>query len=339
MLLIYRKLLTMLLLILLCACSSSPDTDKPTGSEVSASNDFSNDTLRVLCAEDQHHLTCHWIEGFKIDHPGIHTEMLLYKRSLPLKQLPLGKNGLALVLETHAEHIPQGTWRVKFARDGIIGIINIANPYRKEITESGLGIDQVTRVHTGERSSSWINLSGSGQNSPIKVYICADTLSTCKVLANYLKIDPDEFRIIMTASVDDLIDSVRMDPLSMGLCCQRYAYDPLTRKEIPDIKIIPLDCNANGILEHRERFYDNLDELQRAMWIGKYPCHSYLNHYIVASDKPTNQLHIDFMRWILTKGQKQLESEGYVRLRTSIVNKELKKLNNLSVEHASTRLY
>ena len=226
MLLIYRKLLTMLPLILLCDCSSSPNTDKPTVFEISACNEFSNDMLRVFCTEDQHHLTCQWIEGFKIDHPGIHTEILLYKRSLPLKQLPLGKNGLVMMQESHAEHIPQATWRIKFARDGIIGIINIANPYRKEIIESGLAIERDTSIKTGERSRSWIKLSGSGQNSRIKIYICADSLSTCKVLTNYLKIDPDEFRIIMTACVDDMIDSVRMDPLSMGLCCQRYAYDP-----------------------------------------------------------------------------------------------------------------
>ena len=83
-------------------------------------------------------------------------------------------------------------------------------------------------------------------------------------------------------------------------------------------------------MENKEKFYDNLDELQRAMWTGKYPCHAFLNHYIVAADKPTNQLHIDFMRWILTEGQKLLENEGYVLLRTKIVNMEIKKLNDLS---------
>ncbi len=100
--------------------------------------------------------------------------------------------------------------------------------------------------------------------------------------------------------------------------------------EIPDIKIIPLDCNGDGILENKEKFYDNLDELQRAMWTGKYPCHSFLNHYIIAVDKPTSKVHIDFLRWVLTEGQKQLKSEGYVLLRTRIINKEIKKLNDLS---------
>ena len=317
-------------LLLLCGCISSPDTKKQSGSEISAGSNMTDNTLRVFCTEDQHHLTCQWIRDFQKAHSGIHAEVLLYERGIPVEKLSFGKNGLALVLYPHSKNIPEECWHIKYARDGIVGIINKANPSCKEIVESGLGIRQATSEETGEKSRNWINAPVSGQNSSIKVFICSEKLSTCKLLADFLKMDPDEFRIIMTASVDDMIDSVRMDPLSMGLCCQRYAYDPLTRKEIPEIKIVPLDCNGNGILEHKEKFYDNLDELQRAMWSGKYPCHSFLNHYIVALDKPTNELHIDFMKWVLTEGQKQLQSEGYVLLRTRIINKEIKKLNDLS---------
>ena len=66
------------------------------------------------------------------------------------------------------------------------------------------------------------------------------------------------------------------------------------------------------------------------MWTGKYPCHSFLDHYIVALNKPTGEIHIDFIKWVLTEGQKQLKSEGYVLLRTRIINKEIKKLNDPS---------
>ncbi|MBA7555814.1 hypothetical protein ES705_48501 [subsurface metagenome] len=128
-----------------------------------------------------------------------------------------------------------------------------------------------------------------------------------------------------------MIDSIRRDPLSIGFCCQRYAYDLLTRKEIDEIKVIPLDCNSNGILEDKEMFYDNLDFLQRAMWLGKYPCHSFQNHYIVAKEKPKNKLHIDFMKWILTEGQKELHNEGFILLRTRIINTKIEELNGLLV--------
>ena len=133
----------------------------------------------------------------------------------------------------------------------------------------------------------------------------------------------------MTATVQDLIDSVKTDPLSVGLCCHRYAFDPLTKLEIGGIKVVPLDCNRNGKLENKERFYDNLDQLQRAFWLGKYPCRSFHDYYMVVGDKSVNKTYIEFMKWVLTEGQHQLHEEGYVLLRTKILNQEIKKLDAL----------
>jgi len=330
MVVIPKKYFINLIILLLCGCSSSPFSNDPTEAEASLTSNQSYDTLRVFCTEDQDQLTRQWMKDFQIDHPGIHTEVLFHKKTIPPWKLSSEKNGLFLVMEPYAKQIPESCWCIKYARDGIVGIVNEANPVYIEIMESGLGIQPSTRIQTGEESRRWSQLSGSEKTGPIKVFICSDSLSSSKLLADYFKFDPNEFSIIMTASVDDMIDSVRMDSLSMGLCCQRYAYDPLTRKEIPEIKIVPLDCNANGILENKEKFYNNLDELRRAIWSGKYPCHSFLNYYIAAAEEPTNKLHIDFMKWVMTEGQMQLQGEGYVLLRTRIINMEIKRLNELS---------
>jgi hypothetical protein len=39
-------------------------------------------------------------------------------------------------------------------------------------------------------------------------------------------------------------------------------------------------------------------------------------------------LYIEFMKWILTEGQKQLQYEGYVLLRTQTIKEEIKRLND-----------
>ena len=110
---------------------------------------------------------------------------------------------------------------------------------------------------------------------------------------------------------------------------KRVTIDPITRLEIADIKVVPLDCNTNGVLEDKEKFYDNLDLLQRAMWLGKYPCNSCLNYYIVAKEKPQSKLHIDFMKWILTEGQDDIHAAGYILLRTRLINMNIDELNEL----------
>lgn len=339
MVFIPNKYFINLALFLLCGCSSSPYINESNEDGASLESSLSYDTLRIFCSEDQHHLTCQWLKDFQKNHQGIHAEVILYKKSIPSGKLSSEIDGLFLLMEPQAKQIPVSCWRIKYARDGIVCIVNEANPSFNEIMESGRGIQPYTKIETGKKTRRWSKLSGSEQSRSIKIFVCSNSLSTCKLLADYLKIDPDEFRIIITENVQDIIDSVTLDPLSMGLCCQRYAYDLLTRTEIPEVKIIPFDCNGNGILEKKEKFYNNLDELRRAMWSGKYPCHSFLNYYIVAAKEPTNKLHIDFMKWVMTEGQLQLESEGYVLLRTRIINKEIERLNDLSPEHVITQLY
>ncbi len=140
MALILKKYFIVFYLVLLHGCISSPDTNKPKGSEASINSNQPDNTLRVFCTEDQHHLACQWIKDYQNAHSGIHAEVLLYERGIPLKKLSLGKKGLALVLFPHSEDNPEEFWRIKYARDGIVGLINNANPYSKEIMESGLGI-------------------------------------------------------------------------------------------------------------------------------------------------------------------------------------------------------
>lgn len=327
MVLFLRKLFIYFLLIFLSGCNSCPDAFEPIGTESSSNLDLPNDTLRVYCSEDQFNLTWQLTKEFQKCHTGILTEISIYKRRTPIEILTLGRNDLLLVSDAHSPIIPEKCWSIKYARDGVVGIINKSNPFYKEILEFGLGKQQLTYILTEVKSDSWSQGLGYEKCKPIKVFISSGDFLPGKLLADFLGITSNDFLVVRTANVQDMIDSIRMKPLSMGFCCQRYAYDPLTRKEIEEIKVIPIDCNSNGILEDKEKFYESLDLLQRAMWLGKYPCHSFLNYYIVTTEKPENKLHIEFMKWVLTEGQKELHTEGYIMLRTRIINTEIKELN------------
>ncbi|KPL12681.1 MAG: hypothetical protein AMS26_16650 [Bacteroides sp. SM23_62] len=316
-------------LIFLGGCNTCPETYQPTGTELSSDCNISNDTLRILCTQDQLDLTVKLTDEFQKCHGKIITEISLYERMTPKEIMSQGRNDLVLVSDAYAPNIPDDFWRTKYARDGVIGIINKSNPFCKKITESGLGKQQLASLLTGVRSDGLKQVQGYDQYRPIKVFICSDEFLPCKLWTDFIGITLNDLNGVRTVSFQDLIDSIRTEPLSMGFCCQRYAYDPLTRMEIEEIKVIPIDCNANGTLEDKEKFYDNLDMLRRAMWLGTYPCHSFLNYYIIASEKPTNRLHIDFIKWVLTEGQKELHAEGYIMLNTRIINTEIYKLNEL----------
>jgi phosphate transport system substrate-binding protein len=327
--LLLGKLFIYPFIIFLSACNSCPNTFQPKGTESSTNLDLSNDTLRVLCTEDQLCLTFQLTKEFQKYHGKIPIQVAVYEWNTPTEILSLERNDLILVSDAYSPAIPEQYYRIKYARDGVVGIINQSNPFCKEILESGLGKQQLTYLLTGVNPDGWQQDPGIAEYRPTKVFICSDEFLPCKLWTEFLGIDPNDAMDVRKASLQDVIDSIRMDPLSMGFCCQRYAYDPLTRKEIEEIKVIPIDGNSNGMMEDKEKFYDHLDELQRAMWLGKYPCHSFLNHYFVAKDNSDNKLQIDFIKWVLTEGQKQLQNEGYILLNTQIINTEIYRLNEL----------
>ena len=163
-----------LLLIFLNACNSHPDASETSRAESSLDKDLPNDTLRVLCTEDQLQMTVQIMEEFEKFYSGSQTEISLFERRTPIGKLSLGRNDLVLVSDAQSQKIPEEYWRIQYARDGMVAIINKSNPCCEEILESGLGIKQLSQLFTGEESPCWGKVLGSGQNRPIKVFICSD---------------------------------------------------------------------------------------------------------------------------------------------------------------------
>jgi len=122
-----RKIIICLLIIFLSGCNSSPDNDQPTGNEVSANPDLLNDTLRLLCTEDQLHLASHLTNEFQKYHPTAATEISLCEPGNPEEILTQKKNDLFLVSDANFSNVNEDYWHIKYARDGVVGIINESN--------------------------------------------------------------------------------------------------------------------------------------------------------------------------------------------------------------------
>ena len=150
------RLFLNLLLIFLCGCNS-----RETLMNGSSFDSYLQDrTLRVLCTEDQLHLTRQLTKKYQKIHAGILVEISLYEWSTPIEKLSLGRNDLVLVSDAQSPKIPEEYWRMKYARDGMVGIINKSNPICQEILEFGLGTQQLAHILNGEKSISWSKIFG-----------------------------------------------------------------------------------------------------------------------------------------------------------------------------------
>ncbi|HEX3009565.1 MAG TPA: phosphate ABC transporter substrate-binding protein, partial [Bacteroidales bacterium] len=118
----------------------------------------------------------------------------------------------------------------------------------------------------------------------------------------------------------------KKDALAIGYNNIAYAYDSKTKKPFPGLRIIPLDLNNNGKVDADENFYNTQEELINAIVAGKYPSPPSRDLYFVTSGKPTNPLLTEFIRWVLSDGQKYVLQTGYINLSKDKLSKELLKV-------------
>jgi len=123
-----------------------------------------------------------------------------------------------------------------------------------------------------------------------------------------------------------MADAIRKDINSIGYNNIIYIYDINTKKKHEGLEIIPFDINENGVIDADENFYNTIDDIDKAIKEGKYPSPPARDLYFVSKGKPLNKATSDFLKWILTEGQKFVKEGGYVELQKENINSELKKL-------------
>jgi phosphate transport system substrate-binding protein len=60
---------------------------------------------------------------------------------------------------------------------------------------------------------------------------------------------------------------------------------------------------------------------------GRYPSPPARDLYFVSGGKPDNRLVLNFLKWVLSDGQKFVTEAGYVKVKPEQITDELQKLN------------
>ena len=99
-----------------------------------------------------------------------------------------------------------------------------------------------------------------------------------------------------------------------------------TNKPTSGVIPIPIDLNNNGKLDSDENFYDTVDDLIAAIIAGKYPSPPARDLYYVTAGKPNNPIVKEFIKYILTDGQKFVTEAGYIKFSKEKLSRELEKV-------------
>jgi phosphate transport system substrate-binding protein len=267
-----------------------------------------------------------WGEEFKKVHPNVKFDISAGGAGKGISDALGGLVDLGAVSrELYPAETKKGAFPVAVTRDAVVPTINSANPNAKEILAKGIKKDVFANIFVTGIFKNW-KQAGFSVSAPIHIYTRSDAAGAAETWASYFGKKQEDLQGIGVYGDPGLLLAVKKDVIGIGFNNISYAYDPKTKKQQAGITVVPIDINKNGKIDADENFYGSLDEIVKAIAAGKYPSPPARDLYFVSKNKPQRKEVIEFLKWVLTDGQKYVTEAGYIALPKDKLDAELKKL-------------
>ncbi|MFA4852381.1 MAG: substrate-binding domain-containing protein [Bacteroidales bacterium] len=227
--------------------------------------------------------------------------------------------------EIYQEEVKKGAYGFAVTKDAVVPVISASNPLLKDLLTKGMKKDVGYNIWISGKYTTWGQVFGFKNNTPIHIYTRSDACGAAEIWAKYFGKKQEDINGVGVFGDPGLAQAVKKDPIGIGYNNIGYVYDAKTKKPNPAIVVLPIDLNNNGKIDADENFYNNLDELINAIATGKYPSPPARDLFFVTYGKPQKKVVIEFIKWILTDGQKYVHEAGYINLSKEKIAEELKK--------------
>lgn len=268
-----------------------------------------------------------WSEEYKKIHPEVDFDITAGGAGKGMADVLAGMVNVAMVSrDVSAEEIAKGAWFVPVAHDAVLGTMNANNPMAATIQANGITRDQFKAIFVDQTITTWGALYGTAGAETIDVYTRADACGAAETWAKFLGGKQEDLKGVGVNADPGLAEAVRSDVLGIGFNNVNYAYNAETRLPVDGILPIPIDINGNGKIDESESFYGSLETVVAAIADGRYPSPPARDLFLVCLGSPTNTYVVEFMKWVLTEGQKMEIENGYVPLPEAVCAEALNKI-------------
>jgi phosphate transport system substrate-binding protein len=228
--------------------------------------------------------------------------------------------------EIYPEEIKKGAFPVAVTKDAVVAVVSELNPSLGDILSKGLKKDAANNIWITGRYTTWAQAFGA-KAAPIHIYTRSDACGAAEMWAKFFGKKQEDLLGVGVFGDPGLAQAVKKDPLGIGFNNIGYAYDATTRKQIKGLRVVPIDLNNNGKIDSDEDFYNSMNDLINAIASGKYPSPPARELFFVMKGNPkNNKVVTDFIKWVLTDGQKFVNEAGYISLTKDKIDTERKKL-------------
>lgn len=317
------KLLIFIFLILFSSCHTNSNKK-----DISKEKELKG-TITISGAFALYPMTATWAEEFRKIHPKVRIDISAGGAGKGMTDALSGIVDLGMFSRGISEQEKaKGVWWMAVAKDAVLPTINSESSYLEAIKSQGLTKNTFKKLFIDWEIKTWQDLLKieAKEKVNINIYTRADACGAAQMWGEYLDENQESLMGIGIYGDPGMADAVKNDINGIGYNNIVYIYDVTTRQKHQGIEVIPLDLNENGIIDEDENFYNTLDAIMLAIKEDKYPSPPARDLYFVAKEKPKSIVTIEFLKWILSDGQKFVNDCGYVQLSQEKLSYELIKI-------------
>jgi len=272
-------------------------------------------------------LAVQWAGEFQKLHPGVKIDVSAGGAGKGVTDAIAGVVDFGMVSrELSPAEVERGAVGFAVAKDAVVPTVNDRNPVLAELKSHGIRRDDFIALWINGEKRSWGQIVGIAKSSPVAVYTRSDACGAAETWATYLGKTQEDLQGTAVFGDPGLANAIQKDVNGLGLNNIGYAYDIKTGKPNPGIAIAPIDLNDNSRIDPEEDFYDSKESIVKAIADGRYPSPPARDLYFVAKGVPTDPVVVAFLQYILTDGQKENASQGYIAIPQEKLDASLTKL-------------
>jgi phosphate transport system substrate-binding protein len=273
-------------------------------------------------------MTIKWAEEFRKIHPGVRIDISAGGAGKGIADALNGMVEIGMVSrEINPEEIKKGAFPIAVTKDAVVAVVSEQNPVLSDILSKGMKKSTGNHIWITGTMKGWSQAFAVKSSAPLHVYTRSDACGAAEMWAKYFGKKQEDLLGVGVFGDPGLAQAVKKDPLGIGFNNIGYAYDAITKKPVKGLRVVPLDLNNNGKIDADENFYNSMDEIIAAIASGKYPSPPARELYFVTKGNPkSNKVLTEFIRWVLSDGQKYVYEAGYITLPKERIATEQKKI-------------
>jgi len=200
------------------------------------------------------------------------------------------------------------------AQDAVVVTINSTNPWSETLMKQGIKPQILKEIFVENKIQSWSSITGKEPGNPIHVFTRSDLCGAGQMFSEFLGTSQESLLGIGVYGDPGMVGAIGSQVFAIGYDNLRYVYNNVTGSFYDGIEVLPIDFNENGVIDKREDFYQNLEQMTTAIINGDYPQPLTRYLYLLLPSISPDSTALHFVNWILNDGQQFVEKNGYVKI-------------------------